>query len=104
MSKKLKSLWFQLKEWYYNKTAYKHYYITFTEELVMARDLMDYTAGRIEICNGVLSPYSIREQRVFTKDRKGFLKEMEKYEFKSMTLKKINKILPKFYKYNCVRC
>ena len=97
---KLSSWWFNLNVWYSYKTSYRRYYISFTQEMIMNPDYKGYLAGRLETCNGMLSPYSIEEQRVFTKDTGNFYKDLDKVEWKDSTLKKLNKRLKNFGKYN----
>lgn len=99
LKQKLFSLWFNLNTWYAYKTAYKRYYISFTQEMIMDPQFNDYIAGRLEICNNMLSPYSIEEQRVFTRDIEDFYKDLDKVEWKDSTLKKLNKRLKNFDKY-----
>ena len=96
---KLRSWWFDLDVWYSYKTSYRRYYISFTQEMVMDPAYKGYLAGRLEICNGMLSPHSIEEQRVFTKDIGNFYKDLDKVEWKDSTLKKLNKRLKNFDKY-----
>ena len=97
---KLRSWWFDLDVWYSYKTSYRRYYISFTQEMIMNPDYKGYLAGRLEICNGILSPHSIEEQRIFTKDTGNFYKDLDKIEWKDSTLKKLNKRLKNFDKYN----
>ena len=96
---KLRSWWFDLNVWYAYKTSYRRYYISFTQEMIMDPQFGDYIAGRLETCNGMLSPYSIEEQRVFTKDIGNFYDDLDKVEWKDSTLKKLNKRLKNFDKY-----
>ena len=97
---KLRSWWFDLNVWYSYKTSYRRYYISFTQEMIMDPQFSDYIAGRLETCNGMLSPHSIEEQRVFTRDIGDFYKDLDKIEWKDSTLKKLNKRLKNFDKYN----
>lgn len=99
LKQKLSSLWFNLSTWYSYKTSYRRYYISFTQEMIMDSQFCDYIAGRLEICNGMLSPYSIEEQRVFTKYISDFYNDLDKVEWKNFTLKKLNKRLKNFEKY-----
>lgn len=96
---KLSSWWFDLNVWYSYKTSYRRYYISFTQEMIMDPQFSDYIAGRLEICNGMLSPYSLEEQRVFTRDIGNFYVDLDKVEWKDSTLKKLNKRLKNFDKY-----
>lgn len=97
---KLRSWWFDLNVWYSYKTSYRRYYISFTQEMIMDPQFNDYIAGRLETCNGMLSPHSIEEQRIFTRDIGDFYKDLDKIEWKDSTLKKLNKRLKNFDKYN----
>ena len=97
---KLSSWWFNLNVWYSYKTSYRRYYISFTQEMIMDPQFSDYIAGRLETCNGMLSPYSLEEQRVFTRDIRNFYNDLDKVEWKDSTLKKLNKRLKNFDKYN----
>lgn len=96
---KLRSWWFDLNVWYSYKTSYRRYYISFTQEMIMDPQFSDYIGGRLETCNGMLSPYSIEEQRIFTRDVEDFYKDLDKVEWKDSTLKKLNKRLKNFDKY-----
>ena len=100
LKQKLFSLWFNLRTWYAYKTSYRRYYISFIQEMIMDPQFSGYIAGRLETCNGMLSPYSIEEQRIITRDVEDFYKDLDKVEWKDSTLKKLNKRLKNFDKYN----
>lgn len=104
LKEKLKDWWFNIRLWYWSKTSYRRYYVDFIQEMIMDESFDGYVAGRMELCNGMLSPYSIEEQRIFTKDVREFYKLVDKYTYEEGTLKQINKMLKEFEKYDCRRC
>ncbi len=77
------------------------YYLCFTEEMIMNDQFPGYRAGRIEIKNSYLSPYSLEEQRIFTKSFNAFYEEFRTYMWKEMSYKKLKQILKQFEYFDC---
>lgn len=77
----------------------RSYYLDFTEEFIMNDDFPGYRAGRLEIRNGSLSPHSLEEQRVFTKNFNQFNKDFEKVMWKETSKERLREILKEFEKY-----
>lgn len=66
------------------------YFLSFIEEAVMNPRYEGYTAGRLEIyddANG--GPYALREVRFFTRDQDGFSRFRNKWDFKTVSEKRL---------------
>jgi len=70
------------------------YFLSFVEEAIMNPQYEGYVAGRLEIYDDGANagPYALREVRFFTGDRRGFYKFCNKWDFKTVSERRLAKI------------